>query len=172
MISPRWPNTPLPKYPHLAGSDIPTWDAWIHRFGQHFTGFDYDIHVGQGLPASIDNPVAMATMWSALTQKRIDVVGYRSDSIWLIEVKDRPTLGAIGQALSYPILYRIDANPALPIIPCLISRVIEPDIETVAIHYGIRFYDLSDDHHFMTLPGGRNLFFVSPDPATPPTTPE
>jgi len=149
MITPRWPNTPLPKYPHLVGSDIPVWNSWIRAHGNLFSGFDYDVHVGQGLVPDKDSPYPMQAMWISLTRKRIDVVGYRPGETWLIEVKDRPTVAVIGQCLSYQILYRADYSPAAPPIPCLIAGSIEADIETVLTHFDIRYWDLSDGHHWM-----------------------
>ncbi len=156
-ISPRWPNTPLPKYPHLVGSDIPIWDSWIRTHGHYFQGFDYDVHVGQGLEPDKDHSFQLQEMWVSLTQKRIDVVGYRPGEVWLIEVKDRPTTAAVGQALSYQILYQADYSPAAPPIPCIIAGSIEPDIETVLVHFGVRFWDLSDDHHWLVDLSGRPI---------------
>ncbi|MBA7550359.1 hypothetical protein ES705_42871 [subsurface metagenome] len=156
-ITPRWPNTPLPKYPHLVGMDVPVWDAWIRTHGEYFTGFDYDVHVGQGLEPDKDHDFQLQQMWVSLTQKRIDVVGYRPGEVWLIEVKDRPTVAVIGQCLSYKILYDIDFAPASPPIPCLVAGSIEPDIETVLVHWGIRFFDLSDGHHWLTDFSGRPI---------------
>ena len=120
-ITPRWPNTPLPKYPHLVGSDIAIWDSWVRTHGHYFQGFDYDVHVGQGLEPDKDQDYPLQQMWIGLTQKRIDVVGYRPGEIWLIEVKDRPTVAVIGQCLSYQTLYGIDYSPATPTISCLVA---------------------------------------------------
>lgn len=148
-ITPRWPPSPLPKYPHLVGSDIPIWDSWIRTHGHYFSGFDYDVHVGQGLEPEKDQPYQLQMMWVSLTQKRVDVVGYRPGEVWVIEVKDRPTTAVIGQCLSYKILYDIDFNPPTPPIPCLIAGSIDQDIETVLTHFDIRFFDLSDGHHWL-----------------------
>ena len=145
----RWPNTPLPKYPHLVGSDIPIWDQWINLYGHNFTGFNYDTHVGKGLEPGKDQPYPMQIMWMSLTQKRIDVVGHRDKTTWLIEVKDRPTVAAIGQVIGYTILYKIDHPDSLPVIPAIIAGVIEPDIETICRALNIRYFDLSDGHHWL-----------------------
>ncbi|MBA7709936.1 hypothetical protein ES703_118862 [subsurface metagenome] len=144
--SPRWPNTPLAKYPHLAGSDIPVWDAWIRIFGSHFRGFDYDHHTGVGLAPGKDQPYPLQIMWRDLTQKRIDVLGYRDFSLWVIEVKDRPTVACLGQVIGYTILLARDLDPCPPLVPCIVSRTIEPDIETCCRELHINFYDLSDGH--------------------------
>lgn len=157
QISPRWPSSPLPHYPHLVGSDVPVWDAWIRAHGHYFSGVDYDVHVGQGLAPDKDSPYPMQMMWVSLTRKRIDVVAYRPGEVWLIEVKERPTVAVIGQCLSYKILYDIDFSPANTPLPCLIAGSIDPDIETVLQHFGIRYWDLSDDHHWLTDLQGRPI---------------
>lgn len=149
MTTPRWPNTPLPKYPHLAGSDIPTWDRWVSSFGQHFLGFDYDTHVGKGLAPGKNQPYPLQVMWTKLTQKRIDVLGYRKNSLWVIEVKSRPTVAALGQVIGYTILLALELDPCPPLVPCIISDVIEPDIETCCKALNINFYDLSDGHGYL-----------------------
>ncbi|MBA7552356.1 hypothetical protein ES705_44917 [subsurface metagenome] len=161
-ITPRWPNTPLPKYPHLVGSDIPIWDSWIRTHGHYFRGFDYDVHVGQGLEPDKDHSFELQQMWVSLTQKRIDVVGYRPGEVWLIEVKDRPTTAAIGQALSYKILYERDYGLLSLVVPCLVAGSIEPDIETVLRSFDIRFYDLSDGHHWLVDHSGRAIGSLKP----------
>lgn len=118
-------------------------------YGDNFLGFDYDLHVGHGLKPGPDKPPNIQGMWLSLTQKRIDITGYRENEIWLIEIKDRPMSASIGQIISYDILYRIDFKPQVPIVLCMIGGIIEPDVETVLRHFKIRFYDLSDDHHFL-----------------------
>ncbi|MBA7570695.1 hypothetical protein ES708_12448 [subsurface metagenome] len=118
--------------------------------------------MGQGLEPDKDHSFQLQAMWISLTQKRIDVVAYRPHEIWIIEVKDRPTVAVIGQLLSYQILYGIDYSPVARTIPCLIAGVVEADIETVLVHFGIRFWDLSDDHHWMVDHSGRAIGPLKP----------
>ena len=150
MLSPEWPSEPLSKYTHLTGSDIPVWDAFIRIFHPFFQGFTYDHHVGQGLSPDKDAPYPLQRMWTHLTQKRIDVLGFRSNSLWVIEVKDRPTVAAIGQVIGYTILLAKQLDPCPPLIPCIVSSIIEPDIETCCRDLHINFYDLSDGHGHLT----------------------
>lgn len=144
----RFPSQPLAKYPHLAGSDIPVWDAFIRHFAPIFDSVDYDYHVGQGLPPLEDATPKLKKMWLDLTQKRIDVVGYRPGESWVIEVKFRPNLSAVGQALGGAVLFEPHNPEGSVIIPTLVADVIEPDIETFCRAHGVRFFDLSDGHHF------------------------
>ncbi len=132
-------------------------------FGNNFLGFDYDIHVGTGLKPAPSNSPSIQQMWTSVTQKRIDVTGYRDNEIWLIEVKDRPITPSIGQILSNGVLYTKDFHPSVPIVLAMIARIIEPDIETVLHHFDIRFYDLSDDHHFLLSSSNKPLVRSSPE---------
>jgi len=144
MITPQRSNTPLRKYPHLVASDILIWDVWIRLYGHHFEGFSYDIHVGEGLAPDKRAPYPIQQMWTTLTQKRIDVVGFRPTELWLIEVKDRATVATLGQILSYLHLFNIQYRPVRLTRPVIIAGSIEPDIETILSHYCITWYDLSD----------------------------
>lgn len=150
MLKPDFPSRPRYKYPHLAGSDIAIWDAFIQIFHPHFTGLTYDLHVGKGLEPDKDAPYPMQMLWTHLTQKRIDVLGFRKNSLWVIEVKDRPTVAALGQVLGYTVLLAHELDPCPNLIPCLVSSVIEPDIETCCRDLHINFYDLSDGHGLLT----------------------
>ncbi|KKL15815.1 hypothetical protein LCGC14_2501820 [marine sediment metagenome] len=132
-------------------------------FGDNFLGFDYDVHVGEGLEPTPATRPNLQGMWLSLTQKRIDVVGYHGNEIWLIEIKDRPMTASVGQVLSYDVLYAKDYSPATPVILAIIAGIIEPDIETVLRHFKIRFYDLSDDHNFLLSSSNKPLVRSSPE---------
>lgn len=152
MIKPISPSKQLVKYPHLTGSDVPIWDAFIQMFHPYFQGLTYDHHVGQGLAPDKDAPYPLQQMWIRLTQKRIDVLGFRRSSLWVIEVKDRPTVAALGQVIGYTILLARELQPCPPLVPCLVSSIIEPDIETCCRGLHINFYDLSDGHGLLSDP--------------------
>ncbi len=141
------PYRPLTKYPHLVASDIPVWDTFVRRFPDLFDGVTYDLHVGVGLQPGEDVAPHLQRMWTGLTQKRIDVLAAVEDLLFVIEVKDRPGLAALGQVLGYVALLSDLPHPGQRLIPLIVAAVIEPDVETAIDFYGVRFYDLSDDHN-------------------------
>jgi len=49
-----------------------------------------------------DNVKRMAT---AITQKRIDAVGWKGDQLTIIEVKKSVAIGTLGQVLGYQVLF-------------------------------------------------------------------
>lgn len=142
VLSPRFPSTRLHKYPHLLASDVPIWERWLDLHGEDFQGFDYDIHVGEGVEPPPGTDGNIRKMARALTQKRIDAVGYQPGKIWIIEVKERPGVGAIGQILSYVVLYQRQFNPELDLIPCIVADIVEPDIRTVLNEHGVTWFEV------------------------------
>ena len=139
---PRFPSTRLVKYPHLLASDIPIWERFIDLHGPKFDGFDYDVHVGKGIEPPADVPPNIRNMAIHLTQKRIDAVGHQPGKLWLIEVKERPGVGAVGQIISYITLYRRQFNPQLKLIPAIVADIIEPDIRTVLADHSITWFEV------------------------------
>lgn len=149
-----FPNTPLPKYPHLAGDDVPVWENFIQKHGSKFERFRYDVHVGAGLPHGDNEDPTMQDMWKHLTQKRIDVLGFVGDKIYVIEVKGRAGLGVIGQVLGYKHLLESSGKFREHMIPVVVAGKIEPDIESVLDNQFIKFYDTGDGHTNLVMPDG------------------
>jgi len=118
----------LPKYPHLTGLDKLIWDRYMLKNDLGFTSFDYDVHVGDGeiAPNNLEPP--MKKMWSSVTQKRIDVVAYKSDTATIIEIKSFPTCGVIGQILAYKELYIKSYAPSWGVELLMIANVCSRDI--------------------------------------------
>lgn len=89
------------KYPHMIKAEANVWNRFLLEFPDYFDGCDYDWRVGDGMlvkPEWEENIKRMATM---ITQKRIDVVGWKGDSPTIVEVKNRAELSTLGQILGY-----------------------------------------------------------------------
>ena len=95
----------LAKYPHMKPADIEIWERFIEAQPDFFDSVDYDFHVGRGadfLPDEEDTPDGRE---NRLYRKKIDVVGYKKNQIWIIEVKPVADATALGQVLSYREFY-------------------------------------------------------------------
>ena len=91
----------LAKYPHMKPADVVIWGKFLEANPDFFDTVDYDFHVGQGadfLPTGEDTPDGRE---NRLYQRKIDVVGYISQSVWLVEVKPVADMFALGQILTY-----------------------------------------------------------------------
>lgn len=122
----------LKKYPHMAPADIEVWEHFLTIFPNLYQNVRYDVRVGKGIPPAKNLSPEMIRDWSALTQKRIDVVAFNPEAIYIIELKGTATVSAPGQALAYAILFRQTFKPTLPIKPVLIFHYASPDVLHVA----------------------------------------
>ena len=91
----------LSKYPHMKPADVEVWEKFIIAHPDFFDTVDYDFRVGEGanfLPTGEKTPDEREN-W--LYQRKIDVVGYKSLNIWIIEIKPIADMFALGQIIVY-----------------------------------------------------------------------
>ena len=127
-------------YPHLMPQDIDTWERFLESHGAKFEYFLYDVRVGTGRPAPEGSSPEIAKMAIDLSQKRIDAVGFTADAIMCIEITSYAGLKAIGQLITYPILYAETYHPTLPVLPLLICTELSSDTLPVLKAYKIPYY--------------------------------
>ncbi len=124
-------------YPHLMPREIPIWEAWLQENKDKYDKFEYDVRVGESIvpPPGLDANIA--EMAVSLAKKRIDVVAFKDGNPLIIEIKDYAGLTAIGQLVSYPLLY-IDEFPESPKpgIMLLAQRLL-PDVARILEFFGI-----------------------------------
>jgi hypothetical protein len=133
----RLPYIKRRKYPHMIGEDIPIWERFIEKYPEFFNSVDYDWRVGEGVipdPEWAENYKRMVTM---LSQKRIDVVGWKDDKPTIVEVKKRVGLSTLGQILGYNILFMEEFThfPEPEIL--IITESIGDDDKKILEKYGI-----------------------------------
>jgi hypothetical protein len=120
--------------------DIDTWERFLEAYGSRFNSFDYDVRVGKGRPAPEGSTPEIQKMAIDLSQKRIDAVAFTPDAIMCIEITSHAGLKAIGQLITYPLLYAETFHPTLPVLPLLICTDLSPDVQPALKAYKIPFY--------------------------------
>lgn len=129
---------PKPKYPHMR--------IWEERIMDRFhDGHHLDAKWTYDVPLKVrtgDFPTLMSenekNLWNRLTSKRIDAVAETTNEIYVIEIKDRLRPSAVGQALTYKTLYEEQFKPTKPVIPAIIARYGDPDMQHVCDVYNIK----------------------------------
>lgn len=152
-------------YPHLLAEDIELWEEFLEIYAPCYTSFEYDIRVGDGREAGEQYPDYIRKMSLNLTQRRIDVVAQTAKAVHLIEITLSAGFTCIGQCWGYPILYRLKFQPTKPVIPLILTRKVETDIQPILDAHGIHCCVIPHDHH-TTLPG--ELMNVLPPSASTP----
>jgi len=130
----------LTKYPHMFPLDIAIWERYLDSHGDDFLSFDYDVKVGSGTEPIRDIGSEYERMQRILSKYRIDVVGYRSNAIWIIETKPEAGTVAIGQIEAYTRLYKRDMSPKLQVVGCIITDRKLPDMDYLTSARNIKYY--------------------------------
>lgn len=125
------------NYPHMIGEDRDVWERFIKKNPDYFDEVEYDVHVGEGAKLPDDWEEKNRGWAKELTQKRIDVIGYKDERIILVEVKRRVVIGTLGQVLGYKFLYEREKNLVNKTESIVIAGIIYRDDQDVLEHYGI-----------------------------------
>lgn len=118
-------------YPHLLQPDIDLWLRYLEKHADQYNAFDYDVRIGKGRDPGESYDSKMRQMGVHLSQRRIDVIGYKDNEIEIIEITLSAGLKCIGQIETYPILYKETYKPNLPVTTLILAEKIEADIEPI-----------------------------------------
>lgn len=138
--TPRFGNEKLRKYPHMFPNDIEIWERFLDKYGELYTGFDYDIKVGSGSLQAPDLTPNYARMQDILSKYRIDCVGYKGSSTYIIEVKPEASTVAIGQIIAYTNLYNLEFKPSGDLIGVIVTDREIPDMKLLTDQLKIEYY--------------------------------
>lgn len=128
----QFPNTTLIYYPHMTPYESQVWSRFLLLYGKNYSRFDYDLRVGPGIKPTENIPEKFLKDYIALTQKRIDAVGYKNNHASIFEVKERALLSPIGQLLGYRVLFTQD-YPEFPVssINLVCASISESDLKII-----------------------------------------
>lgn len=124
-------------YPHMKPRDIDIWERFISQYPDAYEKCQYDFSIG-------DVPVFMEQTSSPqgqamreLYKLKIDVLGYKGDTIDLIEVKPDAGASTIGQLLGYVSLYKRDISSTVPIRPVIVTNVLRTNMDFLTQQQGV-----------------------------------
>ncbi|GAH67404.1 unnamed protein product [marine sediment metagenome] len=119
----------MPAYPHMLAEDTAVWSKYLASPLVPIKEVWYDVHVGKpvdvGEAASdMDRRIA-----AGLTRKRIDVVALVGGGFWVIEVKPRANMVALGQVLTYTRLFIQEYAPPGEVWPVIVCDAVDEDFD-------------------------------------------
>lgn len=128
------------RFLHLLPTERNLWEKWFSKYSQGWEGYEYDVHVGEGVTVGEDYPDWARSMAKLLTQKRIDVLAWRQGRPWIFEVKPQAGLSAYGQLLAYRELWMRE-NPGKPRPElAVVTDILNPDEEYLYRGAGIHIF--------------------------------
>jgi len=111
--------------------EIPIWERYLEKHNSEWDALTYDIKVGTPVtvPEGIGSNVANGAR--LLSMKRIDAIGWKMGKPTIIEVKLIIGMKALGQIITYPILYAHQQNlKELPDV-LVVGEQISTDMKSV-----------------------------------------
>ena len=130
----------IPLYPHMLPDERVIWHRFYTPRIKDFLSVNYDVHVGEGMIPPPGLPEWIQNVIAATSQKRIDAVAETLNNIWIVEVKSRAGMSAVGQLLAYEILYFKKFSPSKSLQKVLVCERIAADLDTVFEQYGIKIF--------------------------------
>ena len=129
-----------PKYPHMRQWEAEIMDKYHNDVGMVGDwSYDVPLKVRQTpVPSYMTDNESL--LWQRITAKRIDAVCERKNIIYIIEIKDRLRPSAIGQVLTYLVLYDEQFAPKKPLQGVVLTEYTDPDMLHVASHYNIEVW--------------------------------
>jgi len=128
------------RFLHLLPAERELWERWLKLNGSGWYGYEYDVHVGEGVVYPGEGPDWAQDLAKLLTQKRIDVVAYRQGVPWIFEVKPDAGLSAYGQLLAYRELYRRQFRYEGPLELAIVTDRLTPDEDYLYRGAGIHIF--------------------------------
>ena len=126
--------------PHLLDFDVNVWYRFLDHHRPETLKLYYDVLLGchDMTRESLKDP--MLRMWYYNTAKRVDAVIETPDEVWLIEVSNTLAMRAIGQAMSYPILWAQDPLINKMEKSVLVGETMDLDLMGVAGKLGVTVF--------------------------------
>lgn len=138
VYPPSW-TAPLltGRYPHMAKHDARIWERFLLRQGSQFSRVCYDLALGGVRIAAAVGEELTALGFQYSTALKVDAVAERSGDVWIIEVKPDAGVSAIGAALCYLELARVDRFTDRELLPAVVTDRASPDIRYCAEQLGV-----------------------------------
>jgi len=128
------------KYTQMFPGDVPLWERFLRLQGKEFRKFEYDVKVGRGIEAPPDWAEQYRKATRILSLKRIDVVGYKDNQVWIFEVKPDAGLSALGQLIGYRTLWLRERKEPPYVILALITDRLNEDERYLFEQHGIKLF--------------------------------
>lgn len=89
---------------------------------------DFDVPLKSEKTRFLTEKSPYAEMWEYLTAKKIDMVVYLPDAIYIVEIKEKLSASAFGQLKLYEYLFKLQYNPKLPVKLLHAAMYDDPDV--------------------------------------------
>lgn len=128
------------RFPHLLPREREVWQRFLSAAPMRLDSVVYDRHLGEGIPVDPSWPEWVKAMARTLTQKRVDAIGTSGPETWIFEVKVRAGSSALGQLLTYALLWMAEERPTTPPRLAVVCESVMSDIGLVLANYSVHVF--------------------------------
>lgn len=118
----------MPHYPHFLTEDTVVWTRFLEQQQYGIKRVWYDVRVGMSALEGTQADDMTQKIAAGLTRKRIDVVAEVGGGHWVIEIKPRANMMALGQVLTYTKLFAQEYQTGGEVHPVIICSEHDPDL--------------------------------------------
>lgn len=127
-------------YPHMKPRDIEIWERFISKYPDAYESCIYDLGIGDVPPFMAQTSSPQGQAMRELYRLKVDVLGFKDDSIDLIEIKPEAGASTIGQLLGYVAIYKRDSKPTKLVRPIIITNTLRTNMEFLTQEQGVTLF--------------------------------
>lgn len=133
---PDWPGYPI----QMSSQDHIIWIRFRELYALSFNTFYFSVLVGDPILWSEGLDEGMRRVVDHASRRRIDVVGEKDNTWWLMEFRMNTGPGAIGSILTYKTLWEDDPPDQRPVIPVIVTDILDKNLAHVCSVLQIRTF--------------------------------
>lgn len=112
--------------------------AWFDKHCREFDEVEFQVHLGTQLDIGPSFDADTRERAALSSQKRADIVVSNKDVVTIVEVKERITIGALGQALGYAVLWHAEHPDTRRVESVVIGSYIALDVAELLQAHGVQ----------------------------------
>ncbi|GAH71080.1 unnamed protein product [marine sediment metagenome] len=117
-----------PHYPHMLQEDNSVWHKFLQTDAHRLKEVWYDVKVGLPVFLPVGASDLERRIAAGVSRKRIDVVCHVAGGFWVVEIKPRASMLAIGQVISYVRMFNLEYAPGGQVIPVIVCDSYDEDL--------------------------------------------
>lgn len=131
----------MPHYPHMMVEDTFVWTKFMQSGVVEIRRVWYDVRVGMSVLRMGENQSLESRIAAGLTRKRIDVIASVGEDFWVVEVKPRANMYAVGQVLVYTRLFAQEYVTTGQVISAIVCSTSDEDLQDEFEDFGILVFE-------------------------------
>ena len=131
-------------YPHMMAEDTAVWTKFLESEVVEIRRVWYDMRVGMSVLRMEGPQTQESRIAAGLTRKRIDVIASVGNDFWVIEVKPRANMYAVGQVLVYTRLFSQEYVTTGQVISVIVCGNSDEDLLDEFEDFGILVFETDE----------------------------